>query len=183
MRNTNFKPFIFFSPIEAIAFSEAARNLLAWAGMSYPAESFTLVRERIRSIETSESHRLPLEDAEELFALLGTCAMSNRTQTSVPPALERLRSHPVPQDCEHSGVIMEWTINRIEDLSEELHDLVQELEDRYGDLKEALFFALKDGEITKEAAEDMDKKNQAPLHGYLHPERGAMRLNRYFLNQ
>lgn len=53
---------------------------------------------------------------------------------------------------------MEWTINRIEDLSEELHDLVQELEDRYGDLKEALFFALKDGEITKEAAEDMDKK-------------------------
>lgn len=76
MRNTNFKPFIFFSPIEAIAFSEAARNLLAWAGLSYPAESFTLVREFIRCIETSESHRLPLEDAEELFALLGTCAMS-----------------------------------------------------------------------------------------------------------
>lgn len=76
MRNTNFTSFIFFSPIEAIAFSEASRNLLAWAGMSYPPESFTLVRERIRSIETSESHRLPLEDAEELFALLGTCATS-----------------------------------------------------------------------------------------------------------
>lgn len=40
------KTFIFFSPIEAIALSEAARNLLAWAGMSYPAESFTLERLR-----------------------------------------------------------------------------------------------------------------------------------------
>ena len=69
--------FIFFSESQAIAFSEAARTLLTWAGTNYPATCFKLAREYIARIE-SPDHKIPLDDAQDLLALLGTCCMTTQ---------------------------------------------------------------------------------------------------------
>ena len=69
--------FIFFSESQAIAFSEAARTLLTWAGTNYPATCFKLAREYIARIE-SPDHKIPLDDAHDLLALLGTCCMTTQ---------------------------------------------------------------------------------------------------------
>ncbi len=69
--------FIFFSESQAIAFSEAARTLLTWAGTNYPATFFKLAREYIARIE-SPDHKIPLDDAQDLLALLGTCCMTTQ---------------------------------------------------------------------------------------------------------
>ena len=83
MQNSKFTPFIFFSEAQAIAFSEAARTLLTWAGTNYPATCFKLAREYIARIESPD----------------------NSACTANQDALERLRQDPVPKDLKHSGMI------------------------------------------------------------------------------
>ena len=75
--SVQFTSFIFFSEAQAVAFSEAARTLLTWAGENYPATCSKLAREYIARIE-SPDHKIPLEDAQDLLALLGTCCMTSQ---------------------------------------------------------------------------------------------------------
>ncbi|MVX56767.1 hypothetical protein [Parasutterella muris] len=77
MQTSQFTTFIFFSEAQAIAFSEAARTLLTWAGANYPETFFRLAREYIARIESAD-HKIPLEDAQDLLALLGTCCMTTQ---------------------------------------------------------------------------------------------------------
>lgn len=68
--------FLFFSETEALVFSETSRRLLTWAGEKFPLPCFTLARECITRIETPE-HKITLEDAEDLIAMLGTCCLTS----------------------------------------------------------------------------------------------------------
>lgn len=68
-------PFVFFSEDQANAFSDSARRLLTWAGEEYTDCCYKFARECISRIE-APLHKIPLEDAEELLALLGHCCLT-----------------------------------------------------------------------------------------------------------
>lgn len=71
-------PFVFFSEDQANAFSDSARRLLTWAGEEYTAFCYTFARECISRIE-APGHKIPLDDAEILLALLGHCCLTTNT--------------------------------------------------------------------------------------------------------
>ena len=67
--------FVFFSDEAANAFSDSSRRLLTWAGEGYSDSCRVFARECISRIE-APLHKIPLEDAEELLALLGHCCLT-----------------------------------------------------------------------------------------------------------
>lgn len=67
--------FVFFSDEAANAFSDSSRRLLTWAGQGYSDSCRVFARECISRIEAPK-HKIPLEDAEELLALLGHCCLT-----------------------------------------------------------------------------------------------------------
>lgn len=71
-------PFVFFSEDQANAFSDSARRLLTWAGEEYTACCYQFARECISRIE-APGHKIPLDDAETLLALLGHCCLTTNT--------------------------------------------------------------------------------------------------------
>lgn len=71
-------PFVFFSEDQANAFSDSARRLLTWAGEEYTACCYKFARECISRIE-APGHKIPLDDAETLLALLGHCCLTTNT--------------------------------------------------------------------------------------------------------
>lgn len=69
--STKFPAFLFFSEVEAINFCDCASSLLAWSGRHFPLSCLKLAREYVSRIEAPE-HKITLEGAEDLLALLGT---------------------------------------------------------------------------------------------------------------
>lgn len=67
--------FVFFSDEAANTFSDSSRRLLTWAGNSYSDLCRVFARECISRIE-APGHKIPLQDAEELLALLGHCCLT-----------------------------------------------------------------------------------------------------------
>lgn len=70
--------FVFFSDEAANAFSDSSRRLLTWAGQGYSDSCRVFARECISRIE-APGHKIPLDDAETLLALLGHCCLTTNT--------------------------------------------------------------------------------------------------------